>query len=159
MQQTRPFWGGWPVFRGFCCNDPVHLCNRRPHRLHYGRAENGRCRGFDWLVATALRSFGPRRPIPFRACLSNGGFRHTSLAWIRLIPIASMKPSPNLAAIRSYGVRFPFDPLARRGRTWSPKTGKRRKKEGQGGRTVAITQSSNTQNGAHQCTHPVGGLR
>ena len=55
--------------------------------------------------------FGPRRPNPRWVYLSNDGLRWTSFGGIRLIPIASMKPSPNLASVSSYGVRFSFDPL------------------------------------------------
>ena len=52
-----------------------------------------------------------RRPNRLWVHLSNDGFSNTSLAGMRLTPIASMKPSPNLASISSYGVRFSFDSL------------------------------------------------
>ena len=45
------------------------------------------------------------------------------------------------------------------GKEMIAKNREKKRKEGQGGRAVAIAQSSNTQNGTHQCIHPVGGLR
>ena len=47
-----------------------------------------------------LGSLGPRRPIPFGAYFGNYGLSNTSLAGMRLIPIASTKNFMNLPAKR-----------------------------------------------------------